>query len=218
MNADFMEYVRCARTNIIAYPRLVITAALKWFFMQDRRFEYSRDPEVSRIKIQEDGTIPESIGSRPYIVIQRGPISFLNVSMDQRLDLKFGPSDYAADGSNIDTETHLDLVQCGITLTCIAEQRLDAEYIAHTAMACAHFFRKILCHQFHLHDITVETINPNQVLLGNDAATVEGEVVPLACRIIWPYGWSITPTDGVVLRKLFIDLYDQETLIHSTDP
>ena len=211
-----INYVKEAKRNMIAFPKLVGLASLKWFFESDNNFMYRKDDEVSEVQIIEDGHIPESIGSRPIVVLSRGSIQFLNLAIDQRLSKDFA---LISGYQNIQT-THLDIVQSTLTVNCISSERVSAEYVAHSVAACFHMFSPQLRKTFELHDIRLQVLPPDSTLMGPDGLQFNAFVVPVQCVIQWPFQWQSYEKDPEVLRSMFISIFENETdfLLHLTDP
>ena len=170
--------------GISDFAKDTVLSLLQEFFSKESNVGaellWNGDPKVSRISIVDKYTVNlEDVDKRPSIVVVRGAQSWARRSVGQ-FEGSVGP--------NV-ADKFTDLVNGGVTCTCLSTQGLEAERMAWTCFAFFQMFRRAIQKVKKVHDI-------QSVVLGEEMAAetdskVVVSVVPVTLSLLFQWHWVL---------------------------
>lgn len=162
------------------------------------RFTGNDKPDTDLEITDQSAISKEVIEKRPAIILQRGPMSWAQATMDELKDLFF------RDG----TRRHSDLLTGVMTLHCIASEGLEAERLSWVVAFALKSHRRVLQSRglFEVgRQAQIGSESPPGALVSGDteAHTVD---VPVFSPFYLQETWQITPAKKVPFKSMEIRL------------
>jgi hypothetical protein len=174
-------------------------------------YHWEPDPSVSEIVIQGEAPIDTTVvEKRPALIVQRGPVQFTNVSMDQfagpLLDPKTGK---VSPNFNYRTgaRRHTDLLNSVMSVSCLAREGLEAQRLAYTCAYSVRALKRSLM-KCGIHrvgeDISVSPESPPGSIVQPD--TKEISLVAVSLPFLFQQTWTVEPLDKTLLTRVAVAL------------
>jgi hypothetical protein len=169
-------------------------------------FQWVDDPLLSDIIIQAESTVAtEVVEKRPAIIVQRGPVAFTNVTLDQfagpLLDPKTGrvTHNLSADG----TRRHTDLLMSSATFNCLSCEGLEAQRIAWTCAYATRTLKRTLM-RAGLHRVGEDIQVGAETSPGAVVQPDSNEIVMVSVSVpfFFQQTWSVGPLDKTLLTRV----------------
>lgn len=173
--------------------------------LEEGDWKWSEDEQLSEIVITDQVPVPrDRIEQRPAIVTMRGPVQFLNLSLDQVL--------------TVDPHTGMkhrkDLCACTMSLNCIAKSGIEAQRMGWFVMSSIRNFKTLL-QRAGLHKVGDEMSvgpesSPGSLVTPEPDPEMSLVTVQVPCFFQWQV--KMTPTDAVKLQEIEVHMGVQPIL------
>jgi len=151
-------------------------------------YVWSPDPEESKILIADAYTEDlETAEMRPAIVLRRGPIRWMQTSIDQRANVDFRTG----------RRTFQDLLASDLTAECLSRNGLEAELLADIVFQGIQIFASTIRHRGAF-EVDSVAIGPETLIQGDSQQDLSA--VPVGIRLLLQKSWQVN-VDGVLLDK-----------------
>ena len=158
-------------------------------------FLWNPDSEISKILIADSYTEDlERTDFRPAIILRRGPIRWMNTSLDQRRFTNFRTG----------SKSFMDLIHSDLTLECLSRNGLEAELLADIVFQGVQFFANIIRGRGAF-EVDSVAIGP-ETLIQSDSQQ-ELTAVPVGVRLLIQHAWTATP-DAERLERIRLRMND----------
>lgn len=191
--------------NVAGFIKDQYLSFLQEFFAQlpQGQFRYTgSDTPESELDIRDyAGNHLTVIDKRPAIIMQRGPLAWARVGLDQMKDMNIRKG----------SRRHSDLISGTMTLNCISRAGLEAERLASQVLYALKFYRRELQRRG-LFDMGQEAQmgaeSPPGALVGGevDPHTI---LVPVYSPFYIQVGWEVTPAKEIPLKGVTVQLASQ---------
>lgn len=185
--------------GISDFAKDTVLSLLQEFFSNEKNVGaellWNGDPKASRISIVDKYTVNlEDVDKRPAIVVVRGTQTWMRRSVGQ-YEGQVGPN--AAD-------KFTDLVNGGVTCTCISSEGLEAERIAWICFGFFQMFRRVIQKVKKVHDVQSVALGEEMAAETDSKGVVA--IVPVSLSLLFQWHW-ILEQKGPPLKDVDVRTY-----------